>query len=171
MEQRFTSETLWTTMATTIPYVLLDFYIQLVISPPLTLCNGYRRVDTLNLIIPGDFPRDSYSVCEGKVMEKILGDRYTTSNYTDFPSFYVCSLSCALSGPLLKKTFLKMKLKSSSSLSEPAVRAQLLSQLQSALVQRGFSDMMLQWSQPPKQEVMRKEAAPGGKARQAYCTK
>uniref|UniRef100_A0A8C1S277 Fucolectin tachylectin-4 pentraxin-1 domain-containing protein n=1 Tax=Cyprinus carpio TaxID=7962 RepID=A0A8C1S277_CYPCA len=33
-------------------------------------------------------------------------------------------------------------------------------QLQSALVQRGFSDVTLQWSQPPKQEVMRKEAAP-----------
>uniref|UniRef100_A0A673HHT5 Fucolectin tachylectin-4 pentraxin-1 domain-containing protein n=1 Tax=Sinocyclocheilus rhinocerous TaxID=307959 RepID=A0A673HHT5_9TELE len=45
-----------------------------------------------------------------------------------------------------------MKLKSSSSLSEPAVT------LQSALAKRGISVETLQWSQPPKQEVMRKEA-------------
>uniref|UniRef100_A0A8C1E258 Fucolectin tachylectin-4 pentraxin-1 domain-containing protein n=1 Tax=Cyprinus carpio carpio TaxID=630221 RepID=A0A8C1E258_CYPCA len=66
----------------------------------------------------------------------------------------LCEVEVYGEGPLLKKTFLKMKLKSSSSLSEPIC----LFQLQSALVQRGFSDMMLQWSQPPKQEVMRKEA-------------
>uniref|UniRef100_A0A8C1C5K6 Fucolectin tachylectin-4 pentraxin-1 domain-containing protein n=1 Tax=Cyprinus carpio carpio TaxID=630221 RepID=A0A8C1C5K6_CYPCA len=72
----------------------------------------------------------------------------------------LCEVEVYGEGPLLKKSFLKMNLKSSSSLSEPAVRDQLLSQLQSALVQRGFSDVTLQWSQPPKQEVMRKEAAP-----------
>ncbi|XP_026113674.1 uncharacterized protein LOC113092307 [Carassius auratus] len=72
----------------------------------------------------------------------------------------LCEVEVYGEGPLLKRTFLKMKLKSSWSLSDPAVRVQLLSQLQSVLVQRGFSDVTLQWSQPPEQEVMRKEAAP-----------
>ncbi|XP_026101307.1 uncharacterized protein LOC113072525 [Carassius auratus] len=72
----------------------------------------------------------------------------------------LCEVEVYGEGPLLKRTFLKMKLKSSWSLSDPAVRVQLLSQLQSVLVERGFSDVTLQWSQPPEQEVMRKEAAP-----------
>ncbi len=75
-----------------------------------------------------------------------------------------------------------MKLKSSSSLSEPEMRAKLLTQVRegnlksihinhssfkrsvhSASVcsgKQGISAMM-QWSQPPKKEAMRKEAAPG----------
>ncbi|XP_059356983.1 fucolectin-like [Carassius carassius] len=73
----------------------------------------------------------------------------------------LCEVEVYGEGPLLKRTFLKLKLKSSWSLSDPAVRVQLLSQLQSVLVERGFSDVTLQWSQPPEQEVMRKEAAPG----------
>uniref|UniRef100_A0A8C1S1X0 Fucolectin tachylectin-4 pentraxin-1 domain-containing protein n=1 Tax=Cyprinus carpio TaxID=7962 RepID=A0A8C1S1X0_CYPCA len=68
----------------------------------------------------------------------------------------LCEVEVYGEGPLLKKTFLKMKLKSSSSLSEPICSFQL----QSALVERGFFDVTLQWSQPPEQEVMRKEAAP-----------
>ncbi|XP_052459321.1 uncharacterized protein LOC128017801 [Carassius gibelio] len=72
----------------------------------------------------------------------------------------LCEVEVYGEGPLLKRTFLKMKLKSSSSLSDPAVRVQLLSQLQSVLMARGFSDVTLQWTQPPEQEVMRKEAAP-----------
>ncbi|XP_026117594.1 uncharacterized protein LOC113096424 [Carassius auratus] len=72
----------------------------------------------------------------------------------------LCEVEVYGEGPLLKRTFLKMKLKSSWSLSDPAVRVQLLSQLQSVLVERGFSDVTLQWTQPPEQEVMRKEAAP-----------
>ncbi|XP_050969663.1 uncharacterized protein LOC127167579 [Labeo rohita] len=72
----------------------------------------------------------------------------------------LCEVEVYGEGPLLKNTFVKMKLKSSSSLSEPDLRVQLLSQLESALAQQGFSDVTLQWSQPPKQEVMRKEAAP-----------
>uniref|UniRef100_A0A671RYZ9 Fucolectin tachylectin-4 pentraxin-1 domain-containing protein n=1 Tax=Sinocyclocheilus anshuiensis TaxID=1608454 RepID=A0A671RYZ9_9TELE len=52
----------------------------------------------------------------------------------------------------IKQTLVKMKLKSSLSLSEPP--------LQSALVERGFSDMTLQWSQPHKKDVTRKEAVP-----------
>uniref|UniRef100_A0A671P4T6 Fucolectin tachylectin-4 pentraxin-1 domain-containing protein n=1 Tax=Sinocyclocheilus anshuiensis TaxID=1608454 RepID=A0A671P4T6_9TELE len=52
----------------------------------------------------------------------------------------------------------QMKLNSNSSLSEPAVRVQLLSQLQSALTKRGISVMTLQLSH--KQEVKRKEAVP-----------
>ncbi|XP_059356975.1 uncharacterized protein LOC132095895 [Carassius carassius] len=72
----------------------------------------------------------------------------------------LCEVEVYGEGPVLKRTFLKLKLKSSWSLSDPAVRVQLLSQLQSVLVERGFSDVTLQWSQPPEQEVMRKEAAP-----------
>ncbi|XP_042615203.1 uncharacterized protein LOC109075246 [Cyprinus carpio] len=40
----------------------------------------------------------------------------------------LCEVEVYGEGPLMKKTFVKMKLKSSSSLSEPAVRVQLLSQ-------------------------------------------
>ncbi|XP_016345462.1 fucolectin-1-like [Sinocyclocheilus anshuiensis] len=72
----------------------------------------------------------------------------------------LCEVEVYGKGPVLKKTFVKMNLKSSSSLSEPGMRVQLLSQLQPALVERGFSDVMLQWSQPPEKEVMRKEAVP-----------
>uniref|UniRef100_A0A8C1J0X3 Fucolectin tachylectin-4 pentraxin-1 domain-containing protein n=1 Tax=Cyprinus carpio TaxID=7962 RepID=A0A8C1J0X3_CYPCA len=71
----------------------------------------------------------------------------------------LCEVEVYGEGPSLKKTFLKMKLKSSSSLSEPAVRICSF-QLQSALVERGFFDVTLQWSQPPEQEVLRKEVAP-----------
>ncbi|XP_052387767.1 uncharacterized protein LOC127934432 [Carassius gibelio] len=73
----------------------------------------------------------------------------------------LCEVEVYGEGPVLKKTFLKMKLKSSSSLSETETRVQLLSQLQSALVERGFSDMTLEWSQPPEKEVIRKEPSPG----------
>ncbi|XP_016345461.1 fucolectin-5-like [Sinocyclocheilus anshuiensis] len=73
----------------------------------------------------------------------------------------LCEVEVYGEGPVLKKTFVKMKLKSSSSLSEIEMRVQLLSQLQSALVERGFSDVTLQWSQPPKKEAMQKVASPG----------
>uniref|UniRef100_A0A8C1JNS7 Fucolectin tachylectin-4 pentraxin-1 domain-containing protein n=1 Tax=Cyprinus carpio TaxID=7962 RepID=A0A8C1JNS7_CYPCA len=72
----------------------------------------------------------------------------------------LCEVEVYGEGPVLKKTFVKMKLKSSSSLSETEMRVQLLSQLQSALMERGFSDVMLQWSQPPTKEAMRKEDSP-----------
>ncbi|XP_043100861.1 uncharacterized protein LOC122349004 isoform X1 [Puntigrus tetrazona] len=72
----------------------------------------------------------------------------------------LCEVEVYGEGPVLKKTFVKLNLKSSSSLSEPAMIAQLLSQLRSALEERGFSDMTLQWTQPPKKEVMRKESSP-----------
>ncbi|XP_043101298.1 uncharacterized protein LOC122349350 [Puntigrus tetrazona] len=60
-----------------------------------------------------------------------------------------------------KKTFVKMKLKSSSSLSDPEMRVQLLSQLRSALAKQGVSGVTLQWTQPPaaEREVMWKEDA------------
>ncbi|XP_073692604.1 uncharacterized protein [Garra rufa] len=77
----------------------------------------------------------------------------------------LCEVEVYGEGPLLKKTFVKVKLQSSSSLSEPEMRVQLLSQLESALAQRGISDVRLQWTQPPKQEVMQKEAAPAQSAR------
>ncbi|XP_058639037.1 uncharacterized protein LOC131544672 isoform X2 [Onychostoma macrolepis] len=72
----------------------------------------------------------------------------------------LCEVEVYGEGPVLKKTLVRMKLKSNLSLSEPEMRAQLLSQLQSALEERGFSDVTLQWSQPPKKEVMQKKAAP-----------
>ncbi|XP_016379928.1 uncharacterized protein LOC107717630 [Sinocyclocheilus rhinocerous] len=73
----------------------------------------------------------------------------------------LCEVEVYGEGPVLKKTFVKMKLKSSLSLSEPEMRVQLLSQLQSALAKQGISDVTLQWSQPPaaQQEVMWKEDA------------
>ncbi|XP_073693718.1 uncharacterized protein [Garra rufa] len=77
----------------------------------------------------------------------------------------LCEVEVYGEGPLLKKTFVRMKLKQSSlSLSEIEMRVQLLSQLESALAKQGISDVTLQWTQPPKQEVKRKEAAP------AQCT-
>ncbi|XP_052458915.1 pentraxin fusion protein-like [Carassius gibelio] len=95
----------------------------------------------------------SYS-CDG------MEGRYVTVNIPgDLRTLTLCEVEVYGEGPLLKRTFLKMKLKSSWSLSDPAVRVQLLSQLQSVLVERGFSDVTLQWTQPPEQEVMRKEAA------------
>ncbi len=52
------------------------------------------------------------------------------------PSVCVCSLSCvALLVPVLK-TFVKMKLKSSLSLSEPEMRVQLLSQVREENMQK-----------------------------------
>ncbi|XP_026117580.1 uncharacterized protein LOC113096415 isoform X1 [Carassius auratus] len=77
----------------------------------------------------------------------------------------LCEVEVYGEGPLLKKTLVKIKLKSSSTLSEPEMRAQLLSQLQSVLEERGFSDVTLKWSQPPEMEVKRKEAAPAQSAR------
>ncbi|XP_043101305.1 uncharacterized protein LOC122349358 [Puntigrus tetrazona] len=53
-----------------------------------------------------------------------------------------------------------MKLKSSSSLSDPEMRVQLLSQLRSALAKQGVSGVTLQWTQPPEKVVMWKEDAP-----------
>ncbi|XP_073693717.1 uncharacterized protein [Garra rufa] len=74
----------------------------------------------------------------------------------------LCEVEVYGEGPLLKKTFVRMKLQQSGlSLSEPEMRVQLLSQLESALAKQGISDVKLQWTQPPKQEVKRKEAAPG----------
>ncbi|KAG1937937.1 fucolectin-like [Pimephales promelas] len=73
----------------------------------------------------------------------------------------VCEVEVYGEGPCLKQTFVKLKLKSSWSLSEAAARVPLLTQLESALAGRGISNVTLRWSQLPKQEVMRKEAAPG----------
>ncbi|XP_039505386.1 uncharacterized protein LOC120461288 [Pimephales promelas] len=72
----------------------------------------------------------------------------------------VCEVEVYGEGPCLKQTFVKLKLKSSWSLSEAAARVPLLTQLESALAGRGISNVTLRWSQLPKQEVMRKEAAP-----------
>ncbi|XP_059356964.1 fucolectin-like [Carassius carassius] len=96
----------------------------------------------------------SYS-CHG------MEGRYVTVNIPgDLRVLTLCEVEVYGEGPLLKRTFLKLKLKSSWSLSDPAVRVQLLSQLQSVLEERGFSDVTLQWTQPPEQEVKPKEAAP-----------
>ncbi|XP_051755484.1 fucolectin-1-like [Ctenopharyngodon idella] len=72
----------------------------------------------------------------------------------------LCEVEVYGEGPCLKQTFVKMKLKSSLSLSEATARARLLTQLESALAGRGISNVTLRWSQLPKQEVIRKEAAP-----------
>ncbi|XP_050970699.1 uncharacterized protein LOC127168151 isoform X2 [Labeo rohita] len=82
----------------------------------------------------------------------------------------LCEVEVYGEGPLLVKTFVKIKLKSNSSLSEPEMRVQLLSQLESALADQGVSDegVTLQWSQPPKQEVMQKEAVPAQCARRKW---
>ncbi|XP_016345465.1 fucolectin-like [Sinocyclocheilus anshuiensis] len=91
-------------------------------------CNGMEG-RYVNLFIPGD--TKYLTLCEVQVYEE---------------------------GMMKQTTFVKMKLNSNSSLSEPAVRVQLLSQLQSALTKRGISVMTLQLSH--KQEVKRKEAVP-----------
>ncbi|XP_067301120.1 uncharacterized protein [Pseudorasbora parva] len=72
----------------------------------------------------------------------------------------LCEVEVYGEGPCLKQTFVKLKLKSSSSLSDAAARAQLLTQLESVLAGRGISGVKLRWSQLPKQEAMQKEAAP-----------
>ncbi|ROL29800.1 Cysteine-rich, acidic integral membrane protein [Anabarilius grahami] len=72
----------------------------------------------------------------------------------------LCEVEIYGEGPCLKQTFVKMKLKSSLNLSEAAARVRLLTQMESALAGRGISDVTLRWSQLPKQEVMRKAAAP-----------
>ncbi|XP_077083583.1 uncharacterized protein LOC143736771 [Siphateles boraxobius] len=72
----------------------------------------------------------------------------------------LCEVEVYGEGPCLKQTFVKLKLKSSWSLSEAAVRVQLLTRLESALAGTGISNVTLRWSQLHKQEVMRKEAAP-----------
>ncbi|XP_067303748.1 uncharacterized protein [Pseudorasbora parva] len=71
----------------------------------------------------------------------------------------LCEVEVYGEGPCLKQTFVKLKLKSSSNLSDAAARARLLTQLESVLVGRGISGVKLRWSQLPKQAVMRKEAA------------
>ncbi|XP_048039126.1 uncharacterized protein LOC125263968 [Megalobrama amblycephala] len=73
----------------------------------------------------------------------------------------LCEVEVYGEGPCLKQTFVKMKLKSSLSLSEAEASVRLLTQLESALAGRGISNVTLRWSQLPKQEVMRKQAAPG----------
>ncbi|XP_067256481.1 uncharacterized protein [Chanodichthys erythropterus] len=72
----------------------------------------------------------------------------------------LCEVEVYGEGPCLKQTFVKMKLKASLSLSEAEARVRLLSQLESTLAGRGISNVTLRWSQLPKQEVMRKQAAP-----------
>ncbi|XP_056318527.1 uncharacterized protein LOC130232573 [Danio aesculapii] len=69
----------------------------------------------------------------------------------------LCEVEVYVEGPCWKQSLVKLKLDSSFSLSE----VRLLTQLESALAQRGLSDVTLHWTQLPKQEVMRKEAAPG----------
>ncbi|NP_001108054.1 uncharacterized protein LOC793213 precursor [Danio rerio] len=71
----------------------------------------------------------------------------------------LCEVEVYGQGPCLKQSLMKLKLNSSFSLSE----VRLLTQLESALAQRGFSDVTLQWTQLPKQEVIRK------KVEQAHC--
>ncbi|XP_067303747.1 uncharacterized protein [Pseudorasbora parva] len=72
----------------------------------------------------------------------------------------LCEVEVYGEGPYLKQTFMKLKLKSSSSLSDAAARARLLTQLESNLSGRGISNVTLSWSQQPKQEVMRKDTGP-----------
>ncbi|XP_067300859.1 uncharacterized protein [Pseudorasbora parva] len=72
----------------------------------------------------------------------------------------LCEVQVYGEGPCLKQTSVKLKLKSSSSLSDAAARARLLTQLESVLAGRGISGVKLRWTQLPKQEVKRKEAAP-----------
>ncbi|XP_067301221.1 uncharacterized protein [Pseudorasbora parva] len=72
----------------------------------------------------------------------------------------LCEVQVYGEGPCLKQTFVKLKLKSSSNLSDAAARDRLLTQLESVLAGRGISGVTLRWSQLPKQEVTRKEAAP-----------
>ncbi|KAK7177213.1 hypothetical protein R3I93_001257 [Phoxinus phoxinus] len=71
----------------------------------------------------------------------------------------LCEVEVYGEGPCVKQTFVKLKLKSSRSLSEATERVQLLTQLESALAGRGISNVTLRWSQLPEQEVMRKEVA------------
>lgn len=68
----------------------------------------------------------------------------------------LCEVEVYVEGPCWKQSLVKLKLNSSFSVSE----VRLLTQLESALAQRGVSDVTLRWTQLPKQEVMRKEAAP-----------
>ncbi|KAK7177210.1 hypothetical protein R3I93_001254 [Phoxinus phoxinus] len=72
----------------------------------------------------------------------------------------LCEVEVYGEGPCVKQTFVKLKLKSSRSLSEATERVQLLTQLESALAGRGISNVTLRWSQLPEQEVMRKEVSP-----------
>ncbi|XP_056316839.1 uncharacterized protein LOC130231526 [Danio aesculapii] len=71
----------------------------------------------------------------------------------DLKFLTLCEVEVHGRGPCLKQSLVKLKLNSSISLSE----VRLLTQLESALAQRGFSDVTLRWTQLPKQEVMRKK--------------
>ncbi|XP_051946157.1 uncharacterized protein LOC127617989 [Xyrauchen texanus] len=69
----------------------------------------------------------------------------------------LCEVEVYGIGPWLKRSFVRIEFKSSASLTDSALRVDLLTQLQSALATRGISDVMLRWSQMPKQDKRQKQ--------------
>ncbi|KAG1937877.1 uncharacterized protein LOC120461218 [Pimephales promelas] len=89
------------------------------------LCGGMEG-RYVNLIIPGDMK--TLTLCEVKVYGE---------------------------GPCLKRSVVKMQLKSINDLTDPSVRENVLKQLGSALAKRGFTGVTLRWTQTPKRVIQK----------------
>ncbi|XP_052458921.1 uncharacterized protein LOC128017557 [Carassius gibelio] len=89
-------------------------------------CNGMEG-RFVNLIIPGDMKM--LTLCEVEVYGE---------------------------GPVLKRSFVKMRFNSRADLTDTSVGENILKQVESALADRGFINVTIHWSQTPKQEVKQK---------------
>ncbi|XP_056318531.1 uncharacterized protein zgc:171424 [Danio aesculapii] len=93
------------------------------------------------------------------VCNNMEGRYVSLFNPGDSKFLTLCEVEVYGQGPCLKQSLVKLKVNAGFSLSE----VRLQTQLESALAQRGFSDVTLHWTQLPQQEVMRK------KSEQAQC--
>ncbi|XP_016116535.1 uncharacterized protein [Sinocyclocheilus grahami] len=73
----------------------------------------------------------------------------------DMKILTLCELEVYGEGPVLQRSFVKMQFKSRVDLTDPSVRENVLKQLGSALVDRGFTNVTLRWSQTPKRVIQK----------------
>ncbi|TNN30568.1 C-type lectin domain family 4 member K [Liparis tanakae] len=55
------------------------------------------------------------------------------------------------------KTMIRMKMKTSADITDPATNAQILQQLSAALTRQGLTDFKLKWKTPPRKQKERPE--------------
>ncbi|TNN21868.1 hypothetical protein EYF80_068020 [Liparis tanakae] len=55
------------------------------------------------------------------------------------------------------KTMIRMKMKTSADITDPATNAQILQQLSAALTRQGLTDFKLKWKTPPRKQKQRTE--------------
>ncbi|KAI2663096.1 Fucolectin-1 [Labeo rohita] len=80
----------------------------------------------------------------------------------DMKLLTLCEVKVYGEGPCLKRSFVKMLFNSSKDLTDSTMRENVLKQLESALADRGFTDVTLRWSQTPKRVIQKVNAAKAG---------